>query len=189
MFHSLPFIQDRVFHVLVLTAHSQYILPGAGASGLNSQAHTVQLPINIKSFQSVEAVMQRSHVGRQANRYTIPDVIQTGGNAPTERQRKRKGNKLTQGSYVSVERLQPALHNDRPQKSENKMGWQPGDPCDVPNPTEDHVWDMMTISDAGGTVQVMPNIITRPQTLKAIAEDVFDVLQLIRKQREKRTER
>jgi hypothetical protein len=122
MFHCIPepLIQDRVFHILVLTAHSQYILPGTGRSKINSQSHTVQLPIDIKSFREVNVMMQRSHVEQGAHRYTGPGGLLTEHNtsieqnASTERQQRRKGNNLTEGSYVSVERLRPAISNDQP---------------------------------------------------------------------------
>jgi hypothetical protein len=47
----------------------------------------------------------------------------------------------------------------------------------------------MTISDAGGVLRYTPGFITRHQTLHAIAKDVYEVLDVIRQQRQRRMDR
>jgi hypothetical protein len=82
----------------------------------------------------------------------------------TERQTKHKGNSLTEGVYVSVERLRQA-----PSTSEKE--------------DSTHRWDMMTRSDAKGISRLAPWSTRRKETLDAIAKDVMYVLNHIGKQR------
>jgi hypothetical protein len=232
MFHHIPdlsLIQDRVFHVLVLTVHSKYVLEGTGKRILKPQSHTVQLPIDIKSFKKSNIMMQKIRID-QRHRYTGPGILLTDPSAPTKedvsteqiastkpstpaeqnasteqitsiespvstehiasiehnasteqnasikhdasteqnasikhdasteqnasikhdasternalterrkRQQKYKGNRLTEGFYVSVERVRPALHNEQPAtpRGETVLG------ITVPQPDQDHIWD------------------------------------------------
>jgi hypothetical protein len=78
MFHLMPkvlglsMLEDRVFHVLAVTARSYRT---ENPSEL-SHSFTVQLPIDYNTFSE-----------------------------PSDDQRKRQGKKLTEGNYVSLERL------------------------------------------------------------------------------------
>tara|TARA_R110002003_G_scaffold13_3_gene844 strand:+ start:3426 stop:3962 length:537 start_codon:yes stop_codon:yes gene_type:complete len=167
MFHEMPkvlgkgLLQDRVFHVLVITAHSTHAIPSQSISQL--QSHTLQLPINFDSLRDVEAITGASHIRPRSMIYEIKGhSIENSG--ITERQTKHKGNSLTEGVYVSVERLRQA-----PSTSEKE--------------DSTHRWDMMTRSDARGISRLAPWSTKRKETLDAIAKDVMYVLNHIGKQR------
>lgn len=120
MFHMMPkvlgglsLLQDRVFHVLVISVHS------IGRMGANSdvsessqipQSCTIQLPVNIDSFSNIHAITQRSRIKKDGSsqRYYLPSSTATDAVEALNIQKKRTGNKLTEGKYVSVERLQKA---------------------------------------------------------------------------------
>ncbi|KAL5121934.1 hypothetical protein ACEQ8H_000150 [Pleosporales sp. CAS-2024a] len=97
MFHEMPkalrlsLLQNRVFHVLCLTAHS------TGSTSALSQFHTLQLPVNMSSLQPIQSITSNSHV--------IPTSLQYNNPNGTERQKKQNGNKFTEGVYVSLERF------------------------------------------------------------------------------------
>jgi hypothetical protein len=162
MFHEMPkilgktLLKDRVFHVLCITAHSTYHPSGTAE---RSQSHTVQLPIDIESFQGVQAIMSKSHFQPRSKTYNIKDHTNA-----TERQKKHNGNKIVEGIYCSLERL-----------CEASVG--------SVKPDNLHRWDMMTRSDAKGSTRFAPWSTKRKETLEAIAKDVQYVLEHIRKQR------
>ncbi|KAF2832083.1 hypothetical protein CC86DRAFT_365981 [Ophiobolus disseminans] len=171
MFHELPkiggkkLLQNRVFHVLCITAHSSaYHLPKASdiETMSHAQSHTMQLAINIHALQNVQSIVSRSRFQASSKTYSLKAqaLVQA-----TERQKKHNGNKVTEGKYCSLERLREACDRD-PDTPENY-----------------HRWDMMTKSDAGGCTRLAPRSTKRKETLNAIAKDVEYVLQYIRQQR------
>jgi hypothetical protein len=109
MFHLMPkvlglsMLEDRVFHVLAVTARSYRT---ENPSEL-SHSFTVQLPIDYNTFSDVELMTRRSHVkvSRSSRCYHVPSGEGSAGTEPSDDQRKRQGNKLTEGNYVSLERL------------------------------------------------------------------------------------
>jgi hypothetical protein len=159
MFHEMPkalglsLLQNRVFHVLCITAHST-------PSTSQIQSITLQLPIDFPSFKNTQSVMSKSHIRPGSQTYDNPEAYDR--NAP-EREKKRNGNKFTEGVYVSVERL-----------------------VEGEGATGSHRWDMMTKSDAKGITKIAPWSTRRKETLNAIAEDVRYVLDEIKKQRSTR---
>ncbi|KAH7077274.1 hypothetical protein FB567DRAFT_147004 [Paraphoma chrysanthemicola] len=169
MFHEMPkvmgksFLQDRVFHVLVITAHSTYVLPEQDKSTTQRQSYTLQLPINFDSLRDVEAIKRASHIRPRSMIYEVKDQSAEGAGI-TERQNKHKGKSLTEGAYVSVERLRQA-------------------PDGSGNAEPMHRWDMMTKSDAKGISRLAPSSTKRKETLDAISKDVQYVLDHIGKQR------
>jgi hypothetical protein len=100
---GLSMLEDRVFHVLVVTARSYQ----ADNPSELSHSFTVQLPIDYSSFSDVEIVTLRSHVKTTGSSMCY-DVRSGEGSAHSETddtQTKRQGRKLTEGNYVSLERL------------------------------------------------------------------------------------
>ncbi|KAL6709758.1 hypothetical protein ACN47E_001187 [Coniothyrium glycines] len=180
MFHKMPkvaglgFLQDRVFHVLVVTAHSTSRSNNESEASPSvsdvPQSFTAQLPIDFESLSQLETISKRSHAVRKGSstRYQYPEGS-PGAKPATDVQRKSKGNKLTEGNYVSVERLRKARET-----SPN------GDTVPVGNLPESldcrHRWDMMTLSDAGGITRIAPGNTAQNETLDAIAADVEYVL-------------
>jgi hypothetical protein len=171
MCHEMPkalgvsLIQQRVFHILCITAHSTYDAPGEEASRARSQSHTLQLPINIESFRDVRTVMSKSRYRPSTNVYDVTDHLTVEGSV-TRRQQKYNGKKFTEGVYASLERLRQA-----PSSTENRL--------DSLNR-----WDMMTKSDARGIItRIAPWSIQKKETLEAVAKDVLYVLEHIGRQR------
>lgn len=165
MFHVMPvgLLQDRVFHVLCVTVHSKYMTIEEHDSTPPTQALTLQLPIDLTTFSGVPAVVQRSHVQKGVYRYEYPDPPVAGQTPPTSRQKSRKGNRLTEGLYVSMERLREAGSRE----------------VDVT-----HQWDMTTQSDAKGVTTLAPYKVAMKGTLDAVTKDVDYVLDHLRKQRQ-----
>ncbi|KAF1845737.1 uncharacterized protein K460DRAFT_366588 [Cucurbitaria berberidis CBS 394.84] len=110
MFHTMPevgglsLLEDRVFHVLIVTAHST--CPPHASSG-GPRSFTVQIPVDIESLSDVNTIRQRSHVTKKGSsrRYHLPSDALNETLPPTEAQKKKIGKKLTEGNYVSLERL------------------------------------------------------------------------------------
>jgi len=109
MVHMMPkiagcdLLQHRVFHVLVVTTQTYR----ADSSTELSQSTTVQLPIDYASFADVDCVKARSHVRTSGSSlcYYFPQSIERHGLQPNVTQKSREGKKLTEGRYVSLERL------------------------------------------------------------------------------------
>jgi hypothetical protein len=74
----MSLLRDRVFHVLCITAHSSYDAPEDVESGLRSQSHTLQLPIDIESFQDIVEVTTKSHYLLKSKTYDSNDIKITG---------------------------------------------------------------------------------------------------------------
>jgi hypothetical protein len=172
MFHEMPkalgisMLQNRVFHVLCITAHSEYIVTCEGVQTPRTQSHTIQLPVHFDSFRDIDAVIGKSHLRKQSRVYDIARLLSVPGSL-TERQKKYNGKNVTEGIYGSLERLQHAPLADSPEK-EDKM----------------HRWDMMTQSDARGITRVAPWSTKKKEILEAVAKDVQYVLEHIRSQRQ-----
>jgi hypothetical protein len=130
---------------------------------LTSYLNSRRLPIKIESFRKVPEFLRRSHIQLESKTYNIEGTSGDEDEA-TARQRKHKGNSITEGVYCSLERLRQA----------------PGGPSEIENA---HRWDMMTRSDARGSTRFAPWSIKRKETLEAIAKDVQYVLEYIRKRR------
>lgn len=129
MFHMMPkvagreFLQDRVFHVLVVTTQTKH----AESPGELARTFTVQLPVDFESFGN-GIMAQRSHVKKigSSRTYQVPQGQESCSFKP-DVQRSRQGRKLTEGKYVAFERLTGA-----PKKP----------PSDTGN-TGHHRWDMV----------------------------------------------
>lgn len=170
MFHEMPKVmgtsslQDRVFHVLCITAHSTYHLPDEDESWQHPQSHTMQFPVNIESFRDVQPITLKKRFRSKSKIYNVKDSV-AAQSGITKRQLEHNGNSVTEGIYVSLERVCQA----------------PGKPNTVDN---QHRWDMMTRSDAKGITRFAPWSTKRKETLEAIAKDVQYVLEHISKERE-----
>ncbi|KAG9196352.1 hypothetical protein G6011_01473 [Alternaria panax] len=166
MFHMMPkvaglsLLQDRVFHVLIVTANTYR----TGSPSELSKSSTIQLPIDYASFSDVRVVQERSRMKTKGSSqcYHFPSNAESG-TPPDANQKQRQGKKLTEGTYVSFERLISA---------------------DATN-SDCHRWDMMTLSTAGGMTRKAPMGIQRKETLDAIAMDVEYVLAHIADRRRK----
>jgi hypothetical protein len=179
MFHEMPkalgvsLLQNRVFHVICLTALSEYTATAHGGDQkLRAQSHTVQLPVSFESFSRIGDVLGKSHFKERSRIYDISHRIR-GGNAdsktcdrPTARQVKYNGKKVTEGFYGSLERLRHAPQIDPANTYDN---------C--------HRWNMITQSDARGITRAAPWSTKKKEILEAVAQDVQYVLEHIRKQR------
>jgi hypothetical protein len=168
MFHEMPkalgvsLLQQRVFHVLCITAHSTYESPGEPAP--RSQSNTLQLPVNFESFSQCQTVMFKSRYRPSTKVYDVTYHLKMGGHV-SERQKKYNGKRFTEGIYASLERL-----------------------CQAPSSSEGsrnsiHRWAMMTKSDARGITRIAPWSVQKKETLEAVAQDVLYVLEHIGKQR------
>jgi hypothetical protein len=170
MFHEMPkalgvsLLQQRVFHILCITAHSTYDVPSEESFRARSQSHTLQLPINIDSFHDVQTVMSKSRYRPSTNLYDVTDHLKVEGSV-TKRQQKYNGKKFTEGVYASLERLRQA-----PSSTEKRLD-------------NLHRWDMMTKSDARGITRIAPWSVQKKETLEAVAKDVLYVLEHIGRQR------
>jgi hypothetical protein len=161
MFHEMPkalgvsLLQNRVFHVLCITAHSTYDAPGEDKPTPYLQSHTLQLPVNIKSLQGIPAVKMKSHIRPNSQVYDVT------GASVTARHERHIGSKFTEGVYVSLERLMEAPSCTGIRESV-------------------HRWDMMTKSDARGISRLAPWSTKKKETLQAVSKDVLYVLEYIR---------
>jgi hypothetical protein len=180
MFHEMPkalgvsMLQNRVFHVICLTALSKYTAttPG-GDQKLVAQSHTVQLPVRFESFSRIGDVLGKSHFKERLHIYDINHRLRDGNDnsktcaPPTDRQVKYNGKKVTEGFYGSLERLRHAPQIDSA---------DPYDDC--------HRWNMITQSDARGITRAAPWVTKKKEILEAVAQDVQYVLEHIKKQRQ-----
>ncbi|KAF1838610.1 hypothetical protein BDW02DRAFT_488663 [Decorospora gaudefroyi] len=185
MFHVMPkvigfnLLQDRVFHVLVVTARSYH----AESPAELSHSFTVQLPVDYDSFSDVAIVQRRSHAKKTASSqcYHFPSDADSPRSRPGAVEQKHQGKKLTEGTYVSLERLLGApkalsVHDDTRRQTNSAND-------------NHHRWDMMTLSTAEGMTRKAPEQIQQKETLVAIAKDVEYVLKHIAKQRQDRLDR
>lgn len=167
---GLSLLNDRVFHVLVMTAHSMNCVDGDTEV---PESCTVQIPVDFKSICRIDAIAKRSHTKQKGSslRYALPQD-DPGATSFKKIQKQSVDRKLTEGIYVSVERLRHAL-KDLPVSS--------GDTPEVrPKGLEyQHRWDMMTLSDAGGITRAAPAKTKQKEILDAIAADVEYVIRFI----------
>jgi hypothetical protein len=163
---GISMLQNRVFHVLCITAHSEYVATHEGLQTSRTQSHTIQLPIHFDSFRGIDSVLGRSHLREQTRAYDVTRLLSVSGGL-TERQKKYNGKNVTEGIYGSLERLQHAPQANSPEK-DDKM----------------HRWDMITQSDARGITRAAPWSTKKKEILEAVAKDVQYVLEHIRKQRQ-----
>ena len=180
---GLDLLNDRVFYVLVVTAHSTYdadTKDDAMPSQRRRQSFTAQLPVNFESFSGVDAMLQRSHVKmRGSSMYFQRSADQTADpKEPASTKPQRNGQKLTEGNYVSLERVREA-----PETRPSNVGRSPI-PSQKTEPEYSHRWDMMTLSKAGGITRFAPKRIQIKETLDAIAADVHYVIKHIAEQRQ-----
>lgn len=111
MFHEMPkvagrdLLQDRVFHVLVVTTQTNH----TESSSELARSSTVQLPIDYETFKD-RIIGQRSHMKKtgSARSYQIPPGREGSDPKPSDAQQSHQGKKLTEGKYVSLERLEAA---------------------------------------------------------------------------------
>lgn len=174
MFHRMPkvagfnILNDRVFYVLVITAHCTQ---NNGDDSNGAHSFTAQLPVDSKSIRQSNTIVQRSHTKKVGSsiRYSMPaSATET---ALTSAQQKSVGNELTEGSYVSLERLRHAPR---------VLTVGDIDASDLrPAVDYQHRWDMTTLSDAGGITRLAPKRTTHKETLDAIAADVEYVLRFV----------
>jgi hypothetical protein len=144
MFHKMPgnvgsmtLLQDRVFHVLVISAQSTH---HSDASFGKSKSFVIQLPVDFESFSDVGPVMEKSHIKKKGSSwyYDFRTNASSPSLPPTALQRKRQGNKLTEGLYVSLERILGAPKTT-PSMDNTPINAPPVDPNN-----NHHVWDMVS---------------------------------------------
>ncbi|CAG5183425.1 uncharacterized protein ALTATR162_LOCUS10574 [Alternaria atra] len=182
MFHTMPkvaglsLLQDRVFHVLIVTANTYR----SHSPSELSKSFTVQLPLDYASFGDVKIVQERSRMKTKGSSqcYHFPSIAGSGS-TPNANPKQHQGKKLTEGTYVSLERLIGAprgagIGEDVAQQAKSAH-------------SDRHRWDMMTLSTAGGMTRKAPKGVQQKETLEAIAMDVEYVLTHIADQRRKRT--
>jgi hypothetical protein len=131
----------------------------------STQSHTVQIPVDMASLSRVQYIVSRSRILIQGGdwRYKFDAnrgaaVREPGG---TEMQRQRNGKKLTEGVYVSLERLYQLA--------------EPG--------SKRTQWDMMTLSDAGGITSKTPVWMQKGKLLESISKDVQYVIEEVGQKR------
>ena len=153
MFHILPGpLQDRVFHALAISGKQA------------NQSINMQVPINYASFTAVQTIRSRSRLEQQGNAFrynTEANRLENREPKPTKLQKQRNGKKITEGVYVSLERIR-IITGTQPQFTQ---------------------WDMMTLSNPGGIVSSVPVVMQKGQLLEAVSKDVQFVLQEVGKQR------
>jgi hypothetical protein len=154
MFHVLPGpLQDRVFHVLVISGKQ------------STQSHTLQIPVDFASLSGVQQIVSRSRIMAQGSDWRYNSDANRGvaarEPAGTATQKQRSGKKLTEGVYVSLERL---LQLSEP----GSMRTQ---------------WDMMTLSNAGGITSKTPVWMQKGKLLESLSKDVQYVIEEIGKNR------
>ncbi|KAF1945441.1 hypothetical protein EJ02DRAFT_369299 [Clathrospora elynae] len=187
MFHRMPKImtkvlggfsplQDRVFHVLVITIHT--VFKTDEIDGL-IQSYTVQIPVDFESFSNCPSVAARSHTKKSGStlRYHFP--VDAKGPRPQRDpiQERRHEKRITEGKYVSLERVREA-HMRQPLNGNASL------PVVFDDNSYSHRWDMMTLTDAGGITRFVSEKTKEEKTLIAIANDVKYVIQEIAKQRQ-----
>ena len=190
MFHKMPevgglsLLNDRVFHILVMTAHATYH-PDNTTEGLQTvhipQSFTAQIPVDFESLSQIPNIKKKSHMKKKGSsqRYHFPSNSAPGAALPTPLQRQKIGKTLTEGNYVSLEWLR---------KASKVLSIDETIALDVrPSETEyHHRWDMMTLSDAGGITRIAPQKKKQTEILNAIAADVEYVLKYVAGQRQPR---
>lgn len=99
---GLSLLQDRVFHALIITMNT-YKTESLSELALSL---TVQLPIDYASFEDVKVMQERSRMKTKGSSqiYQFPSSAGSGS-TPDANQKQRQGKKLTEGTYVSLERL------------------------------------------------------------------------------------
>ncbi|KAI4618577.1 hypothetical protein J4E80_005179 [Alternaria sp. BMP 0032] len=142
-----------------------------------ASSFTVQLPIDYASFGDVKIMQERSRMETKGSSQLYRFPSDTGSGAtPDANQKQRQGKKLTEGTYVSLERLIGA--------SKTRVDGDAAQQAESPD-NDHHRWDMMTLSTAGGMTKKAPKGIQQKETLEAIAMDVEYVLSYIADQRRK----
>jgi hypothetical protein len=171
---GVSMLQNRVFHVICLTALSKYTATAQGGDQkLRAQSHTVQLPVRFESFSKIGEVLRKSNFKQRSRMYDINHRLRDASvtsnvcDTPDARQIKYNGKKLTEGFYGSLERLRHAPNID------------PAEPYD-----NSHRWNMITQSDARGITRAAPWSTKKKEILEAVAQDVQYVLEYIREQRQ-----
>ena len=153
MFHILPGpLQDRVFHTLTISGKQA------------KQSINMQIPIDYISFTAIQTIRSRSRLEQQGNAFrynTEANRIENRQTKPTDLQKQRNGKKITEGVYVSLERIR-IITGAEPQFTQ---------------------WDMMTMSNPGGVVSSVPVAMQKGQLLEAISKDVKFVLEEVGNQR------
>jgi hypothetical protein len=154
MFHVLPGpLQDRVFHVMVISGKQA------------TQSHTLQIPVNMASLSGVQSIASRSRILAQGGdwRYRFDANRGTATREPegTAMQQQRSRKKLTEGIYVSLERVCQSADTGRKKTQ----------------------WDMMTLSDAGGITSKTPVWMQKGKLLESISKDVQYVIEEVGKNR------
>ena len=154
MFHVLPSpLQDRVFHVLVISGRQ------------STQSHTLQIPVDMASLSGVQRIISKSRILKQGSDWRYRSDVNRGDAArepaATAMQKQRDGKKLTEGVYVSLERLSQLAAPD----------------------TKRTQWDMMTLSNAGGITSKTPVWMQKGKLLEAISKDVQYVIEEIGRKR------
>ncbi|KAI4928861.1 hypothetical protein J4E85_005483 [Alternaria conjuncta] len=135
------------------------------------------LPIDYASFGDVKIMQERSRMETKGSSQLYRFPSDTGSGAtPDANQKQRQGKKLTEGTYVSLERLIGA--------SKTRVDGDAAQQAESPD-NDHHRWDMMTLSTAGGMTKKAPKGIQQKETLEAIAMDVEYVLSYIADQRRK----
>lgn len=154
--NSLGRTQDRVYHILVLLAKVRYDAEDCQSL---SQSIIVKLPIDFASFSHVTSMMRKSHV--RENRYHFATDDETGVPQPNDAQRIKRGRRVVEGSYVSMERL------SRPE--DGLLG--------------NNKWEMMIRAEDGGSSR-FHHVGTRSFLTRLMdAEDVYRVLRYIARTR------
>jgi hypothetical protein len=138
---GLSLLQDRVFHVLVVTARTYH----ADDPSVLSQSYTIQLPVDYESLDDVAIIRQRSHIKALGSSrcYHVPSDAGSPLSQPSALQKKRQGRKLTEGTYVSLERLLRAPKTVSVDDNTRQRA-EPG------NDDYHHRWDM--VSFYGGSI-------------------------------------
>ena len=128
---GLSLLQDRVFHALIVTMNTY----NADLSELAS-SFTVQLPMDYTSFGDVKIMQERSRMERKGSSqlYRFPSNIGPDS-TPDANQKQRQGKKLTEGIYVSLERLIGA--------SKTRVDGDAAQQAESPD-NDHHRWDMVS---------------------------------------------
>jgi membrane-bound lytic murein transglycosylase B len=125
------------------------------------------------SLKGVPSIMERTHTDKYFKHYEFRPIL-AAQKSPNLRQQSRNGQTLTEGFYVSLERLQKAPH---------------GASLEFKGMSCMHHWDMMTMSDARGIARLASQKTITKSTLDAVTKDVYYVLDHIRRQRQDEQDR
>jgi len=129
---GLSLLQDRVFHALIVTMNTH---KAESLSDLAS-SFTVQLPIDYASFGDVKIMQERSRMETKGSSQLYRFPSDTGSGAtPDANQKQRQGKKLTEGTYVSLERLIGA--------SKTRVDGDAAQQAESPD-NDHHRWDMVS---------------------------------------------